>query len=634
MSSSGGDGQDKDEVQVSATGSASASEGAAATTGYRGSKSADSRGIAARVHVSETGDATASHGGLANTGYIHEVHVDRLTLVHQRAPTEPVPWPHQVGLIPTQALSFQHREVGDQLRSVVAANGTTILGQVLTGMGGVGKTQLAADFARGSLTAGDLDVLVWVTASSRSSIIGAYAQAGIELCCANPNDVEVAARTFLAWLTTSGHRPCRWLIVLDDVADPDDLHTLWPPSSPSGRTLVTTRRRDAALTGEGRLRIDVGLFSQTEAHSYLTARLSAHGHPAATSEVSALARDLGYLPLALAQAAAYLIDSGLSIHSYRSRLANHSMTLESLTPDRLPDEQQIPLAAVWAVSVERADTLPPTGLARPMLELASVLNWSGGVPQIVLTSPSVLAYLPRRRASLTKRRRRRRRAEYSMDDPPVTAEEAARALRALHRLSLVDHDMDEDGGVVRVHQLVRRVTNDAVGPELVKRGQRLLVDGLATTFDDYQRWKTAKELRTKIRGCMDLTEKLLAHATQVLGPEHPDTISLQSDLAYWRRHFSDADVDRPQSAAEKASTHAGLLTLRRRLLGVDHPDTLAAWGSLAHWRGEAGDPAGAAAENRELLNHLKRTLTDGHPHLLLIQHNLEHWERMAGQDHL
>ncbi|MFE1884144.1 tetratricopeptide repeat protein, partial [Streptomyces diastatochromogenes] len=162
-----------------------------------------------------------------------------------------------------------------------------------------------------------------------------YAQAGVELCRADPDDPEQAAKKFLAWLVPkAGQRPCRWLIVLDDVADPNNLvvnpddpdtrYSLWPPASPYGRTLVTTRRRDAALFGEGRRRIDVGLFTEAEAAAYLTTSLSAQGRVEPADQLTALACDLGYLPLARAQAAADLIDSRLGAAADRYLLAGRA----------------------------------------------------------------------------------------------------------------------------------------------------------------------------------------------------------------------------------------------------------------------------------------------------------------------
>ncbi|SFY41696.1 hypothetical protein SAMN02787144_102840 [Streptomyces atratus] len=133
-------------------------------------------------------------------------------------------------MIPTRAQSFQHRAEVEQLRAVVDGGGTAVLCQVLTGTGGVGKTQLAADYARAAWGSGGVDVLVWITASTRSAVVFGYAQAGVEVLGADPGGREQAARLFLAWLEPKpGARPCRWLVVLDDLADPAGLRGLWPP---------------------------------------------------------------------------------------------------------------------------------------------------------------------------------------------------------------------------------------------------------------------------------------------------------------------------------------------------------------------------------------------------------------------
>ncbi|MGY1502619.1 hypothetical protein ACW4TU_39560 [Streptomyces sp. QTS52] len=173
---------------------------------------------------------------------------------------------------------------------------------------------------------------------------------------------------------------------MDDVADPDDLRGLWPPASEHGRTLVTTRRRDATLTGDGRRAlVEVGLFTKDETLAYLTASLAAHGRTEPEAQLAALAADLGHLPLALAQAAAYLVDPGDDVAAYRALLTDRTTTLADAAPDALPDEQALPLAAAWSLSIGRADTLRPAGLARPLLHLAALLD-ANGIPQDVLTS--------------------------------------------------------------------------------------------------------------------------------------------------------------------------------------------------------------------------------------------------------
>ncbi|MFC0052935.1 NB-ARC domain-containing protein [Streptomyces actinomycinicus] len=252
----------------------------------------------------------------------------------------PASWPHQVGAIPPSAVCFQNRAEAGRLTAFLARSGTVVITSqparagLGPGLSGVGKTQLAAHYARTAWQAGDLDVLVWITATTAQSITTGYAQAASELLGVDPAD-QRAATTFLAWLEPkAGQRPCRWLVVLDDVADPADLTGLWPPASPTGRTLVTTRRQDAALT-TGRHRVPVGVFTPAESLAYLTTALPTHART--DGQLASLAEDLGHLPLALSQAAAYLTDSRTPIADYRQALADRTTALrDTLARDRRP----------------------------------------------------------------------------------------------------------------------------------------------------------------------------------------------------------------------------------------------------------------------------------------------------------
>ncbi|MGF0174457.1 NB-ARC domain-containing protein [Streptomyces sp. Marseille-Q5077] len=239
-----------------------------------------------------SGNAYASHGGVAVSGIMH---ADEFTVVQHRLPREPADWPHQVGVVPSGAQAFQDRSEGHELRTALEHGGAVIL----TGMGGAGKTQLAASYARTAWHDEGIDILIWVTASDRSAIVSSYAQAGVELCRADMDDPERAAETLLAWLATpKGTTPCKWLVVLDDVGDSDDMRGLWPPPNPCGRTVVTTRRRDAALTAAARQTIEVGVFSPAQAAAYLTECLSIHRREEPGEQLAGLVADLGHLPLA------------------------------------------------------------------------------------------------------------------------------------------------------------------------------------------------------------------------------------------------------------------------------------------------------------------------------------------------
>ncbi len=306
-----------------------------------------SRGPTAR----DTGDAHADRGGVAISGvHIGDIHV-----------AQRVTWPVWVGVVPPEADCYQPRVVTGRLSAITTGGATAVLCQVLSGLGGVGKTQLAAAHARQLWQAGELDLLLWFPATSRSAIVAGYAQAHTAATGMDVPDAEQAASGLLAWLASTERR---WLIVLDDLTDPGDLRGLWPPNVTGGRTMVTTRRRDAALAGTGRILVDTDLFTPAEAEAYLGARLAAR--PNLGTGAAGLAQDLGCLPLALAQASAYLIDRGRTCAQYSERLTDRRRRLAELLPEpgALPDDQRATVAATWSLSVELADGLVPGGPGR------------------------------------------------------------------------------------------------------------------------------------------------------------------------------------------------------------------------------------------------------------------------------
>ena len=101
--------------------------------------------------------------------------------------------------------------------------------------GSCGKTQLAVGLAESVWQSRAVDLLAWVTATSRASVLSGYAQAAAELGLDHERDAEAVAARFLAWLDGTT-RP--WLVVLDDLRDAADLDGLWP-AGPAGRVLIT-----------------------------------------------------------------------------------------------------------------------------------------------------------------------------------------------------------------------------------------------------------------------------------------------------------------------------------------------------------------------------------------------------------
>ncbi|MGR4881261.1 tetratricopeptide repeat protein [Streptomyces sp. LARHCF249] len=478
---------------------------------------------------------------------------------------------------------------------------------ILTGTGGVGKTQLAASLARNAWEASSIDVLVWITAGTRAAVISAYAQAAAELLGISPADPELAASAFLSWLEPkSGTQPCRWLIVLDGLADPSDVRGLWPPSSPQGATWVTTQRRDAALAGQGRQFVDIGLFTCDEAISYLTEFLAVHGHVEHHEQLASLATDLGYLPLALSQAAAYVVDAAINLADYRSLLKDRATELRDVLPDpsTLPDDQNSTVAAAWSLSIERADLLRPVGLARPMLQLASALD-GNGIPISVLTSERSLGYLANNRAVTSSSRQTL--AEVSPND-------ALAAVRSLHRLNLIDHNPTDSCQTVHTHQLIQRAVRETLPPDARLMLTSAASDSLATSWTKVDRnTRMDQALRAN-------AETLQRIAGEDLFKPHPHII-----LFRLGRSLGEA------GQASLAMAHFRDVTITsERINGTSHPLALAARGNFAAWLGEAGDHTNAVTELEFVRSQQDHLLGAHHPHTLTSRLNLAIFRGRSG----
>lgn len=267
-----------------------------------------------------------SEGGTAMTDTAGALRALAAASVTPQSPS----WPATVGLPPLRAGAFQERpELRDAIDAALVEGGAAVVTEVMAGDGGTGKTQLAAaTFARTD----QLDLRIWVSATSREAILSGYAEAAEVVRTGHATEgAESRATAFLSWLAATDKS---WLVVLDDVAEPSDMRGLWPQGH-SGRVLVTTRRRDAALIAHRRV-VNVGVFTPREARAYLSDKLSASDRASASvlDEADELAADMGYLPLALAHASAVILDDAISCADYRVLLADRTRSLVDLFPRR------------------------------------------------------------------------------------------------------------------------------------------------------------------------------------------------------------------------------------------------------------------------------------------------------------
>ena len=188
-----------------------------------------------------------------------------------------VAWPVRSGLVPPLADGFIARpETMLGLEATVPPGAAVALipgrpaGSAPGWAGPSGKTQLAVGLAESVWQSRAVDLLAWVTATSRASILSGYAQAAAELGLDHERDAESVATRFIAWLD-GATRP--WLVVLDNLRDAAALDGLWR-AGPGGRVVITAADTGAVPGEHGVLVHAVPAFSIREALNYLSGRLT------------------------------------------------------------------------------------------------------------------------------------------------------------------------------------------------------------------------------------------------------------------------------------------------------------------------------------------------------------------------
>lgn len=332
--------------------------------------------------------------------------IQAATYIHQEAPRPAPPdWPVVIGGIPILASAFQPRTaVRAKIDEARAGHETVVLTQVLAGGGGVGKSQLAASYAHRALRPDSgVDVVVWAPAADPFTVLAAYAEAAVAVqlpgATEAPAEVERNATHFLNWLSSTDRG---WLVVLDDVTDFTATGPPWPGSSRrgNGRVIATTRQRGAHASGGGRALVPMDVYSPEEASDYLRDRLTSAGYPYLLDEhAEELAEALGRLPLALAHAAAFMVNKGCSCAEYLTLFRERSRTLEGmLPPDADTELYGRPVGTALLISLEAAQQTEPKGLALPAVQLAALLDPAGHPRELWRTSAAT-EYLAERRAA-------------------------------------------------------------------------------------------------------------------------------------------------------------------------------------------------------------------------------------------
>jgi tetratricopeptide (TPR) repeat protein len=583
--------------------------------------------------------------------------------------TKPVVEQVIFGAIPHQARWFQQRPETGQLRGALD-RGRGIAFVAIVGARGVGKSQLAADYARECAEA-SFGLVAWIDAEGGA--VPGLAQLAQRLGGSHGADFtseELAEQVRPVLERRDG---VARLVVFDNAESPFGLARFLPAIG-TAQVIVTSSRQDFTMMPEV-FAILLDMYTPEQGRRFLA---EATGLPN-QADATELGEVLGWLPLALAQAAAYIRGNALDYRQYLAALARLDL-----------DEMLVAQAGIEHPGVLRAIRLgivglakdDPSGFAARLIAMLSRLSADGVSRELLTSSPVLLAL-------------------------GVDATAMARALRVLTSSSLVTLSVrtrqpnSPKSAVVAVHRLTARVlryeASLSVFPSLadgtamlltlsslfplseVARQRRELDEltahittlrrhaeipaiGLADLYNwagralhtagdlnrailmlqsaqaDYeqllgsrhlQNLKSRSDLAAAYRSAgrfdeaITLYRAVVAQREQQQGVDQPDTLKSHHDLAYTYRSAG--------RFHEAIPIYQAVLASRKQVLGADHPDTLKARNSLAYTYGLAGRLDRAIVLHEAVVADYERVLGPDHRDTLKSRNNLAGAYESAGR---
>jgi len=456
--------------------------------------------------------------------------------------------------------------------------------QAISGLGGIGKTQVAVEYAYRSRN--HYEAIFWITASTREAFTADFVilAALLGLPEQHEQDQDIVVRAVKRWLTAHSH----WLLILDNVDNPEMIADFLPVHS-TGDVLLTTRLQALGTLAQS---IEVEKMGLDEGVIFLLRRTKVLAPDASLdqsttesqAQAAAIVAALDGLPLALDQAGAYIEETHCGLPQYLNLYGTRRKEL-LLRRGRFPIDHPDSVAATWSLSFQQVEQ--ESLAAADLLHLLAFLN-PEAIPEEIITLGA---------AELGP-------ALEGLASDPIKVDNI---IELLLRYSLIRRTPEVKS--FSIHRLVQAVIRDSMDRDTQRLWAQRAIRAVNCAFPDVelQTWERCQRCLPHVQMCATYSEeyalafpdaallfneaasylvararyeqaellllRALAIRQQVLEANYPDISRTLNDLGVLYRKQG------KYQEAEPLLQEA--LAIRKQVLGVEHPDVAQTLHNLA-----------------------------------------------------